>query len=215
MKGRQQQKTNYMKTIKKLLLLPVFVLLASQGSAQMLSGGLMAGVSSGAVKIDDIDNRFTQVIEGKNITGYEGGIFLRFKFGPFYIKPAAIYTFRSGEVTFEQIRAGISSPKTVEFKMHKVATPLLFGIKFLGPLSVEGGPVYNLLISATDDYSGNQLDFSGTGYGYRIGASADLGPFLLYLHYEGATFKSSGVNSATFKEPSKVVFGAGFTIGKK
>jgi len=161
-----------MKTKAKLLL-PLLALFTFTLSvkAQIISGGIVGGVSTSAVRIENVGNGFTDVIQGDNIHGFEAGIFARLKFGPFYVKPTALYNFSMGDMKSVN---ETNTAETNKFTIQRIEAPLLFGIKILGPVSIEGGPVYNYVLQSTGRFENNELNISqGTGIGYRIGLAAE------------------------------------------
>lgn len=180
-----------------------------------VSTGLLFGISTGAVKLENIDDQFSEVIKGEKIRGYEGGVFLKLKGGPFYVKPAVLYNFRKGDVNFRTIENEKDPLETTAFKQHKIQLPLNFGFNILGPLAIEGGPMYNYMFSVTDEFGGKEVEIGQTGLGYRIGASLELGNAFLTLSYEGARFKSDNDNNPILNEPYKLIFGLGIAIGGK
>lgn len=178
-----------------------------------ISTGLLFGVSTGAVKLENIDNQFSEVIKGKKIRGYEGGVFLKLKGGAFYVKPAVLYNFRKGDVNYRTVENEKDPLETAIFKQHKIQVPLNFGLNILGPLAIEGGPMYNYMFSVTDEFGGKEVKIGPTGLGYRIGASLEIGNAFLTLSYEGARFKTDSDKDPILKEPYKLIFGIGITLG--
>ncbi len=201
-----------MKThIKKAAIALGFLALAFGANAQFnIRGGFGAGIVTGPVRIEDIGNRFTEVIEGKTVSGFEAGFFLKAQAGPIYLKPMAMYGFRYGTVSYNSNES--ADPKDVNFALHKLEFPVLLGVKFLGPFYIEGGPAYNYIFSVTNQYGTNIVDVTQGALGYRVGLGAELGPVILSVNYGGATYRYSG-NRATFKEPYKLIFGLGIILG--
>ncbi len=191
----------------KLFFLALLVITLSSNS-QTFSGGIIAGASTGAVKIESTDEQFTNILQGNSIMGFEGGVFAKLMVGPVYLKPMALYDFSSGE-----IRNNNETNSNNNFTMHRIETPVLFGIRFLKPLSVEGGPVYNYVVAssiANDDISIAE----SSGLGYRIGLALEVKRLLVNASYSGLAIQSGGANKATFSEPYKIIFGLGIKLGK-
>lgn len=174
-----------------------------------IKGGFGGGVVTGPARIEDIDNRFADVINGKNLNGFEAGFLLRAQAGPLYVKPMAMYGFRYGNVTYT---LADGTEQAQNFTMHKMEFPILLGVKFLGPFYVEGGPSYNYIFSATERYDVHTVKVTPTALGYRIGVGAELGPIVLSVNYGGATYTYRG-DRATFREPYKLIFGLGIILG--
>ncbi|MGZ3867354.1 MAG: hypothetical protein ACXVC2_12630 [Bacteroidia bacterium] len=199
-------------TIKKAILAIVALCFTITISAQTgLRGGIMGGVFTGPVQIENLGNRFTDVINGNNITGFEAGVFLKPQLGFIYIKPAALYQFSNGTVNYYSTTEG-SGQQNTTFSMHKVEFPLLLGLNLPGPFYVEAGPSYNYIFSLTDTYNDHTLAVNQNALGYRVGVGAELGPLMLSVNMAGATYMASSTK-ATFREPYKLIFGLGFIFG--
>jgi hypothetical protein len=198
------------KIIGKWMCATLFVALLSNTQAQIFSGGVVAGVSTGAVRIEDIPSGFAGTIQGTNINGFEGGLYAKLYLAPFYIKPMALYDFRSGTVTYQS--ANVSQQNS--FFVSRAQVPVLLGLHLLGPLSIEGGPVYNYIINSTNSFNEHNVQLQKDGLGYRVGLAAELGFLMLYASYGGSANMKKDMNSATFREPSKLVFGLGLKLGR-
>lgn len=195
-----------MKTVQKITFALGLLFIPYSLIAQ-LNGGVSSGVTTSAVEIQHVDRGFTDVANGKNIMGYEAGIFLKYKAGSLYVKPMALYNYQSGYVTYQG--------ESVSYKSNKVGIPVLFGLNIIGPVSIEAGPVYNYLVDVTRDYGGqNYWDYGKNGLGYRAGLALDFGPLILNASYEGVTYKQSS-SQTRFGEPYKLIFGAAFKFGGK
>jgi hypothetical protein len=186
------------------------VLIFKNSYAQVeFSGGLLGGVSIGAVEVNDLDDAFDETIEGNNIYGFEAGIYAKLLINPFYIRPALLYDYRNGEVTYSEQTNG---SQTTRFSQHKLEVPVLLGLHIVGPLNIEAGPVYNYVMAITEDYNTNQVDVGRSGLGWRAGVIGEFGRLLLGLSYQGAAYSSSS-NNATLHEPYKIILGVGIRLG--
>lgn len=200
-------------TIKKAILaIAAFCFVINLSAQTGLRGGIMGGVLTGPVQIENLGNRFTDVINGNNITGFEAGVFLKPQIGFIYIKPAALYQFANGNVNYYATTADGSGQHTTTFSLHKVEFPLLLGLNLPGPFYVEAGPSYNYIFSLTDTYNDHTLAVNQNALGYRVGVGAELGPLILSVNMAGATYMAS-TSKATFREPYKFIFGLGFIFG--
>lgn len=199
-----------MKTIIKKYAFAIALLFSVNASnAQAgFSGGLVGGLSMGAVEINDLGSSFSNNIQG-DLYGFEAGVYAKFMLDPFYIKPMALYNFRSGSVDY---RDASNNSQNSDITLHKIEIPVLLGLHIVGPLNIEAGPVYNYLVSVTDRYNSQTVDVGRNGLGYRFGANLELGGLTLGLSYQGATY-TSGSGNATFYEPYKVVLGLGVRLG--
>ncbi|MCE3297216.1 MAG: hypothetical protein K0R65_2930 [Crocinitomicaceae bacterium] len=184
----------------------LFILCPFMTQAQMFTGGIVGGVSTGEVRMQHIDEGFNDVVTGKNIMGFEAGAFVRLKAGPVYVKPMALYTHQSGHVTFND--------QSVAYRANKVGVPVMFGVNILGPVSIEAGPVYNYLVDVTQNFD-NTRDWNvgQNGLGYRAGLVFDIGPLMVNAAYEGMTYDIGNSSRTGFREPHKLIFGAGLKFG--
>ncbi|MGV3630788.1 MAG: hypothetical protein ACO1O6_06265 [Bacteroidota bacterium] len=197
-----------MKTINQIAAGIAFFFICSPfvSYSQMLSGGVVGGVSTGEVRMNHVGDGFNDVVTGDNILGYEAGVFLKFKAGPVYIKPMALYNHQSGHVTFDD--------ESVAYRANKIGVPVMFGLNILGPISIEAGPVYNYLVDVTQNFDDTRdWDVGQNGLGYRAGLAFDFGPLMLNASYEGMTYDLGNSNRTGFREPSKLIFGAGLRFG--
>lgn len=189
---------------------------ALPAAAQTFSGGIIGGISTGPVKITEIEQGFTDVMEGENMYGYEGGIFIKLQLYPLYIRPQLQYSAREGEIKYIQKPAGesLSISRTSDFRMERFEAPVLLGLNIIGPfLSIEAGPVYNYIVTTTEIFNGNKVDLEKNGLGYRAGVSSELGPLLLNVSYQGLA-SIIGTDKANYKEPYKIIFGLGLILGE-
>lgn len=196
-----------MKT-KLFLSLLTLILFGFTSKAQVFSGGIVGGASTGAVRIEHAGEGLTDVVQGDNIHGFEAGAFVKLMLGSVYVKPMALYDFSGGNVNSNTTTNG-------NFTMHKLETPLLFGLRIKKPLSIEAGPVYNYVIASNNQFNDNVTNISqSTGLGYRVGVVLEIKRLLLNASYCGSTINSTGPSNVTFKEPYKLVFGLGIKLGK-
>lgn len=195
------------KHLRYIILLAALICFASVASAQV-SGGIAGGVSTGAVNISNLDTTFEGAIEGSNLIGFEAGAFLQFSIGPLYIRPQVMYNFRTGEVSYNSQQ----THQTSDFSIHKFEAPVFIGLKIIGPLSIEAAPVYNYLISVTEQYGNNNVQISRSGLGYRAGIALDMKSIFINLNYQGVTYDLAE-NHARFKEPYKITLGIGIRLG--
>jgi hypothetical protein len=196
---------------KKITLIIASLMIVFCSFAQVgIRGGIVGGVVTGPVKLENLGNRFTDVIYGNNISGFEAGVFLKPYIGSFYIKPQALYQFTGGNVNY--YTESTTGQQTAYFSMHKVEVPVLVGFNILGPLYIEAGPSYNYIFGVTSSYSENTVAINQSALGYRVGVGAELGPVLLSVNMAGATYMATN-DRATFKEPYKFIFGLGFFLG--
>ncbi len=171
-----------MKADYKYLLITAFALLFFSRIHAQISGGVEAEFNTSSVKISDINSSYIRnTINGSNIRGYEFGFYLKGQLGNIYIKPKALASFQSGMVF---VNYNDEHSADVSVVVTKLDLPVLIGVKVLGPLSVEAGPVYNRIVTATSDFNGNHVDIRPNGLGYRIGANLQLGILGFPAHWD-------------------------------
>ena len=199
-----------MKTIIKTILIILFI--ASQTSAQMLSGGIAAGVSTSSVKITEIHTGFGDVITGHDIHGFEAGLFARAGFDPFYVKPLLLLNYRQGTVDVYSADVVMES---ADYTMSRLLIPVMFGFKIIGPAGIEAGPVYNYVISSTKNIGGNEVKVMKNGLGYRVGAAAEFGRLILNVSYQGIKNNASGAQGiSSYASPNELIFGIAVKLSK-
>src|SRR5437867_1924120 len=112
--------------------------------------------------------QLANVVHGDNIRGYEAGAFVKLMVAPIYVKPMALYNFSSGSANSNTGTSG-------NFTMHRIETPLLFGLRILKPISIEAGPVYNYVIASNYQFNENVTSVSQcSGLGYRAGIAIEI-----------------------------------------
>lgn len=196
------------KKICVTLLFAVSFLTAIAQNTQKISCGIMAGVSSGSVKISGVDNHIINYIQGDNIFGIETGFFSKFNINPFYVKPAALILYQSGAV--DVFNGEGEAYSRSDFKMTRLEIPLLFGMNIIGPVNAEIGPVYNHMLSVTSQYNGYAVDVPENGFGYRAGVNVEMGMLTVGLSYQSITNRSG--SQGTFESPNELTLGAALTF---
>jgi hypothetical protein len=197
--------------MKTKLFLASMLFAALSVRSQSITGGIVGGVSTSAVKIEDTDKQVNTVLQGNDIQGFEAGTFLKLMLDPVYLKPMALYDFSSGKITSSNKEP--NSNTTTNFEMHRLEIPVLIGVRTIKPFSIEGGPVYNYIVQSSTDNSDISIS-QNSGLGYRIGAVLEIKRLLLNASYSGFATKTKGLNSTTFKEPYKIILGLGVKLGK-
>lgn len=168
-----------MKTSSIILLLP---LLAAATSVQA-QVGIKAGVNGAILNGENID------MDTRYKTSYHVGAFARIPvLGPLSIQPEVLYSLQGSE-----FRSALANYDT---KLHYLNVPILAHVK-VGPVYVEGGPQFGLLlgaredgtlrISAADGYGPVNRDaasnYKKTDFSLAAGAGFEVGPFILGARY--------------------------------
>ena len=194
-----------------MMLLTVGFLPLMAQNTQKISCGIIAGVSTGTIKISGFDNHIMSTIKGDNIFGMQGGLFAMYKVSPVYIKPAAIISYKSGTMDVYNSEGFVYAQS--DFKMTRLETPLLFGVNIAGPVNLEAGPVYNYVLGVTNQYNGYTTDVPRNGFGYRAGVNAELGHLALGLSYQSITNTSAA--RGALESPGEVMLSAALTFCSK
>jgi hypothetical protein len=198
-----------MKT-KLILIAMVGLLYTSEIRAQVVQGGLLIGVSTAQVNIKDLNTSLRKDANGKSIWGMEGGVYAKLNFSPFYLKPMALASYQSGEMTLNNKDGSIL---TSNFNAGRFEVPVLLGLHIIGPfLSVEAGPAYNWIFYANTQADGN-ISVTSSSIGYRLGATSELGRLVLGLAYEGIVSNSSS-STTKFEMPMELAFNIGVLLGR-
>ncbi len=189
-------------------LVATLVLLNSGYSQSKFNLGLTLGISSSTVEVSEIGNTFTNTIKGNNIVGVEGGLFARYNMNPLFLKGMFLIAYSGGLSTFRNDDGTFNKSK---FATGKLELPLLIGLKIIGPLRVEAGPVINWVFSETHD-ADKSIKIRKVGAGYRIGANVEFGILNLGLAFQGLKNSSNDNSTATYSRPSELIFSLGILL---
>ena len=200
-----------MKVLRNILP-AVLLVFATQAGAQKITGGIVGGVSTGSVKISGIPNSFTNVVSGGNITGLEGGFYMKLNAGPFYGRPELLYNHRQGTVDLQQ--GTNEAAGSASFEMSRLEIPVMFGLDLLGPVAIEIGPVYNKVLSVTENYNNEKISIKRGGVGYRLGGVVSLGRVGIGIHYQGLKINSSDSSESNFESPTEMIFSVSLRLGE-
>jgi hypothetical protein len=194
-------KTN-LKISATLLAMMGLFLIPKEQKAQSSTTGITLGATTTSVDLTNTGNAFTNTIKGNNITGFETGLFERFNLGPVFIKPELLVGYKGGTATYYNSDGSVNNSK---FNYGNIELPLLFGLRILGPIRIEAGPVYNW-IYMTQFNEDNSIKVDPSGLGYRVGANVEVGPINLGMAYQGLTNNPDGSTTTTFKSPNELIF---------
>lgn len=198
--------------ITALVMILVFIVTLNV-NGQTLKAGITAGVSTGSVKISEIPESLGNVIKGDNILGINAGVFAKLTISSLYVNPQLLVNYRHGRLNVYQDEV---SKQEENFTMEKLEIPVLFGLKIIGPLCIEAGPVYNYILNSTSDFGDKEVQLRKNGLGYRAGVNFDFGRINLYANYQGITNNKSASSDieSSYKSPYELIFGLGLEFGK-
>ncbi|MEP7267688.1 MAG: outer membrane beta-barrel protein [Saprospiraceae bacterium] len=200
-----------MKKILFYAIVAFFMLSSTKQNAQSFTTGISLGVSTGTVKVSELNSAITNTINGKNIYGFEGGIFSRLNLDPLFIKGMALVAYRGGLSDY------ISDDGTIirsKLNVGKIEIPLLLGLRILGPLRIEAGPVFNYIFNETHS-ADNSFNLKKSGLGYRAGVNLEFGFLNIGLAYQGIKNKGSITSSSSYETPDELIFTLGIGFGGK
>lgn len=127
--------------------------------------GLTAGYNYSST--DDIvsSNSLTMLseeFESEKKSGYHVGLYTKFTFTKFYIRPEVVYTKMKSEYN------------SADFDMSKIDVPVLFGFKIIKPVSVFVGPSFQYILT-NDLESLESIDYSNLEPENDFGINAQVG----------------------------------------
>ena len=173
------------------------------------SSGIMAGVSSGSVRLSGFDSRVAGVVHGDNIFGMEAGFFTKINIKPLYFKPAVMIHYMSGMVDVYNTE-GMAYAKS-DFKMTRLQVPVMFGINICHTVNAELGLVYNHVLGITTKYNGYDTSVPRDGVGYRAGVNAAFDRLTLGINYQAIANRA--ISKGTFDTPDELILSAAYTFG--
>ncbi len=189
-------------------LVTIFVFYNSGYTQSKMNLGLHLGISSSTVEVSEIGNTVTNTIKGENIVGVEGGLFARYNMNPLFLKGMFLVAYSGGLSTF---RNDDGTFKKSKFSTGKLELPLLIGLKIIGPVRIEAGPVLNWVFSESHD-ADKSLNIRKVGAGYRIGANVEFGILNFGLAFQGLKNSSNDNSTATYARPSELIFSLGILL---
>ncbi len=201
-----------MKVKTFILVAALFFICPVLQQAQSFTTGISLGGSTTSLDITKIPgNTAISTINGSSISGFEAGFMGRLNLGPVFIKPMVLVSYQSGILNFINTNGTVNTPN---FDYGTVEIPILFGIRFLKVLRIEGGPVYNWIY--TSQYSsGTSVAVQPSGWGYRIGLNVEFSRINLGFAYQGINnTSSSGSSISNFSTPNELIFSLGINFGK-
>ncbi|MEM7654718.1 MAG: porin family protein [Bacteroidota bacterium] len=174
-----------------VLSLGLITLISTPAAAQKLKFGPRVGLASSGISAsslniqngDDLDALKLDLQESSS--ELQMGVFARVQFLGLYLQPEVLLTTASTSFAYEDLITGATDQLTERYV--NVEVPIMAGLK-LGPLRVQGGPVYRMnLLSRSDlrDIDGLNRSFKEASVGLQAGVGLDLGKKIVVdLKYE-------------------------------
>jgi len=178
---------------KSLLLLLLMLTTGLAAKAQFFTAGIKGGISSSSIDVDNVENNLTQFKEADNITGYHGGVFLRFRAGNVFVQPEGLFTYSGGKVEVSD-DPNSSDVHIEKFNLNRLEVPVLLGYSFFKILRINAGPVASVLLNGK--FEGEKIDqyLDDTEWGWQAGVGLDIGNITADVRYQ--TLQSSYKNDA-------------------
>lgn len=156
-----------------IILLLHFWVSANVAHAYLLNLGPRFGVNHTKIPSD-----MSALAESDN--GYHVGAFGRCDFILCYVQPELIFS-----ATGVKIKNQADS-KLAQIDFKKLDIPIIVGVPFLGPVRVQGGPVFSILLDAIKDKEDIKNNYhQKVTVGWQAGLGIDLFNTTISLKYEG------------------------------
>jgi hypothetical protein len=201
--------------IKLLILIPALICFCLSGlhaqEVPLVTVGGEGEVNSTSIKVSDIGQLLLNTVDGKDIEGYELGVYLKYNPAPVYLKTMLMFGYQSGIVEADYT-VPYSAPVTIS--VFKLELPVLAGIKIINHLSIEAGPVYDRILSATKDFHGFNVEVAPNGFGYRIGLDTQIGKSEIFgfnVAYQSVENDSFSAYSS-YSTPNEIIIGASISF---
>lgn len=167
--------------MKNILIILSFALaLGMQG--QSLNVGAKGGLNFGSTgDLTAIGDDLNQIVSGDSRIGFHIGAHARLQFAGIYIL---------GETVFTRLTTGFDEDgiQDATATLSKIDTPILLGVKIIGPLSINAGPNFQFILTNNiDGISDIDLDDpeNQLAIGFQAGARLQLKKLGIDLRYEG------------------------------
>ncbi|OJW68573.1 MAG: hypothetical protein BGO68_02295 [Candidatus Amoebophilus sp. 36-38] len=164
------------KTIGVFLLLLLATFKPTQAS--IIQIGPRVGLSTSHIILDsDLRKHYNPEIG----LGYQLGGIARINLPIIYIQPELLFSDSSAKYH--------SQNQTHTLNYKKIDAPIMVGIKFLGLIRFQLGPIFSFLLAAKDDNTDIAANYSKLTTGYQAGLGIDIYKFLIDLKFESSFSK--------------------------
>lgn len=167
--------------MKKLLLVALLFVGATQIANAQLQFGVKAGVNYNSDSFKDVSNDVLNGAESK--TGYHAGIWVRAKLPGlgFYVRPELIYTELKNEVNYDNSLL----VRSTDFNLQKIDVPVLFGKKIFNVGNIFIGPSFQFVLGSDFSLSDlKEVSTSNFSAGVQMGAGVELGKLGIDVRWE-------------------------------
>lgn len=162
-----------------IIALLCFTISTSWAHANIFSIGPRIGLSVSQVKVNPPEGSTAhETLQLKDGWGYHLGIFTRFDLFAVYIQPEVLIT--GSGAKFSQ------GNKEFKLSFNKLDVPAMVGLSFLGFVRAQLGPVFSLLISATEGETDVKNYYNRFTVGWQGGLGVDIWNMVIDLKYEGS-----------------------------
>jgi hypothetical protein len=183
----------------------ILVFLLTLPAISQIKWGIKAGAETTTVPTYDIATGTSNIeaVEDAEF-GWHAGLFMRFKLGPVFIQPEAVFASTSFSYN---VKTTATDPGTLmEQKFDRLSIPILVGVK-LGPVRFDLGPAASIMIGSPealiDDPDFEDM-YKSSVWGYQAGLGIDLLKRLTFdIRYAGSLGEQFGdavsIGGQTFK----------------
>ncbi len=198
---------------KTILLLVLMLTTGLVVQAQIFTAGVKVGASSSSVDVKNVKNNLTQFKDTENITGYHGGVFLRFNAGNFFVQPEGLLTYTGGKIEFND-DPNSTDVSVKKFNFNRLDVPILVGYNFFKVLRVNAGPVASVLLNGKFD--GDKIDqyMDSADWGWQAGVGLDIGNITADVRYQTmqSVYKNDTDNTGFDIENGQVMVSLGLKL---
>jgi len=200
---------------KQFLLLAALCFFTFNGFSQVkfgIKGGLNYNFAGNITEVvNAVGGGFTDITHGsKNKAGFHLGIWSRFKFASFAIRPEIVYT---------ELKTRYQLNSNTKLKTKKIDIPILFDKKF-GPIHIFAGPSFQYIL--TSEFKTNDIgsvDFNKFTLGTQLGLGVELGNIGIDARWEKgfsnnltALLIASSTKLSLDNRPNQIVFSVSYNL---
>lgn len=202
--------------MKRYFLIIVVLCLFNFNGFSQIKFGIKGGLNYNfAGNITEVINAtgggFTDITHGaKNKAGFHLGLWSRFKFVGFAIRPELIYT---------ELKTKYQLSSKTKLKTKKIDIPILFDKKF-GPLHLFAGPSFQYILTTefkTSDIGG--VDFNKFTLGTQLGLGIQFGDVEIDARWEKgfsnnltALLIASSTRLSLDNRPNQIIFSVSYNL---
>ncbi len=175
--------------MKKIIVLIATLAIYHYSSAQLLSFGLRAGVSSSGLQVKNsfdasASSNPVTYKGGDKVLGWHIGFYARANISKLFVQPEVLFANSGGNIVVSD--SGYSATGKITFS--NLSIPVMLGLKLGKVIHIDAGPAFNIVLNkkVTDNIKDIDQKYKGATVGYQAGIGADLLSLVsIDLKYEG------------------------------